>query len=134
MEMQTLDNSQVMDMLKYGIISMEEARNHDDKNVILRAVGTQPAVEVEVSEPFAIETGEQFLLCSDGLCDMLTNEEIVRTWLAASDVHTAGEKLINEAKERGGHDNITVGIVRIANEGEAETSRSVRVTREIEVA
>jgi len=65
---------------------------------------------------------------------MLTNEEIVRTWLAASDVHTAGEKLINEAKERGGHDNITVGIVRIANEGEAETSRSVRVTREIEVA
>lgn len=132
MEMLTLDHSQVMEMVKYGIISMEEARNHDDKNVILRAVGTQPAVEVEVSEPFTIEAGEQFLLCSDGLCDMLGDEEIAQAWLAAGDVHTAGEQLINLAKARGGHDNITVGIVRISSEGDAETSRSVRVTREVE--
>lgn len=134
MEMLTIDHSQVMEMVKYGIISMEEARNHEDKNVILRAVGTQPVVEVEVSEIFAIEANDQFLLCSDGLCDMLTDEEILQTWRLAEDIHTAGERLINEAKNRGGHDNITVGIVRVSPQGEAQTSRNVRVTREVKAA
>ena len=133
MKMMTLDHSQVMEMVKYGIISMEEARNHDDKNVILRAVGTQPAVEVEVSDSFAVVAGDQFLLCSDGLSDMLEEEEIVQTWLAAVDVHAAGEQLIEQAKENGGHDNITVGIVRVAAEGEMEASKNVRITREIEI-
>ena len=132
LEMLTIDHSQVMEMVKYGIISMEEARNHDDKNVILRAVGTQPEVEVEVSEIFDIKANDQFLLCSDGLSDMLTDEEIVQTWTAAGNIHTAGEQLINEAKERGGHDNITVGIVRVSAEGATETSKNVRVTREVE--
>jgi protein phosphatase len=133
MEMMTLDHSQVMEMVKYGIISMEEARNHDDKNVILRAVGTQPVVEAELSESFTVEAGDQFLLCSDGLCDMLEDEEIRGIWAAAKDVHAAGEQLINQAKENGGHDNITVGIVRVAAEGEMEASKNVRITREIEI-
>ena len=131
LEMLTLDHSQVMEMVKYGIISMEEARNHDDKNVILRAVGTQPTVEVEVSDVFLIEAGDEFLLCSDGLCDMLTDDEILETWTAAADVHQAGESLIEAAKERGGHDNITVGIVRVSAQGEMQASRNVRITREI---
>ena len=134
MEMMTLDHSQVMEMVKYGIISMEEARNHDDKNVILRAVGTQPAVEVELSEPFTIEANDQFLLCSDGLCDMIEDETIRQIWASAKDVHDAGEQLINQAKENGGHDNITVGIIRVSAEGDAEASRNVRITREIEIA
>jgi protein phosphatase len=133
MEMLTLDHSQVMEMVKYGIISMEEARNHDDKNVILRAVGTQPVVEAELSEPFTVEAGDQFLLCSDGLCDMLEDEEIRGIWATARDVHAAGEQLINQAKENGGHDNITVGIVRVAAAGEMEASKNVRITREIEI-
>jgi len=131
LEMLTLDHSQVMEMVKYGIISMEEARNHDDKNVILRAVGTQPTVEVEVSDLFSVAAGDEFLLCSDGLCDMLTDDEILQTWAAAAAVHAAGENLIEAAKERGGHDNITVGIVRVSAEGEMQTSRNVRITREI---
>lgn len=133
MKMLTLDHSQVMEMVKHGIISMEEARNHDDKNVILRAVGTQPIVEVELSEPFAVETNDQFLLCSDGLCDMIEDETIRQIWAAAKDVHAAGEQLINRAKENGGHDNITVGIVRISPQGDTEASKNVRITREIEV-
>ncbi len=134
MELLTLDHSQVMEMVKYGIISMEEARNHDDKNVILRAVGTQAAVEVEVSAPFAVEPDDEFLLCSDGLCDMLTDEEIAEIWTTRRDIHTACERLITEAKNRGGHDNITVGIVRVSPQNETEASRSVRVTREIEIS
>ncbi|MBA2620826.1 MAG: serine/threonine-protein phosphatase, partial [Acidobacteria bacterium] len=55
LEMLTLDHSQVMEMVRRGIISMAEAHDHDDKNVILRAVGTQPIVEAEVSAAFAVE-------------------------------------------------------------------------------
>lgn len=133
-EMLTIDHSQVMEMVKFGIISMEEARHHDDKNVILRAIGTQPAVEVEVSDMFRIEPNDEFLLCSDGLCDMLEDEEIRQLWTGAGDVHAACEQLIAAAKQRGGHDNITVGIVRVAAQNEMETGGSVRVTREIGIA
>ena len=132
LEMMTTDHSQVMEMVKHGIISMEEARDHDDKNVILRAVGTQPEVEVEVSEPFTVESGDTFLLCSDGLSDMIHDDEIESIMRSAGDIHTAAEKLINAAKTSGGHDNITVGVVRVSAPNEHEASRSVRVTREVE--
>lgn len=133
MEMLTLDHSQVMEMVRHGIITMEEARNHDDKNVILRAVGTQPAIEAEIYAPFVIEPHDEFLLCSDGLCDMLADDEIAGIWTAARDIYTACERLIEAAKERGGHDNITVGIVRVVPPGAAQES-CVRATREIEIA
>ena len=134
MEMLTIDHSQVMEMVKHGIISMEEARNHDDKNVILRAVGTQPAVEAEVSDAFAVEAGDEFLLCSDGLCDMIADQEIAKIWASAADVHAASERLIEAAKQNGGHDNVTVGIVKVSKEGAAETGGSVRVTRDIKIS
>jgi protein phosphatase len=133
MEMLTLDHSQVMEMVNLGIISMDEARNHTDKNVILRAVGTQSAVEVEVSELFAVESGDEFLLCSDGLSDMVEDAEIWQTWTSANDIHIAVENLIDTAKQRGGHDNITVGIVRVSSADASETGGNVRVTREVEV-
>jgi protein phosphatase len=129
----TEDHSQVMEMVKYGIISREEAKNHDDKNVILRAMGTQPEVEAELTEPFAAEPDDTFLLCSDGLCDMLDDDEMRMILITSPDVHSACERLIAAAKERGGHDNITVGIVKISTSGEAE-SQSVKATREIEIA
>lgn len=134
MELLTIDHSQVMELVKRGIISFEEARNHDDKNVILRAVGTQPKVEVEMSKVFAVKPEDQFLLCSDGLCDMLEDEEIRRIWVGATDVTAACEQLIEKAKKRGGKDNITVGIVRVTNEGDAMTTENVRVTREFKGA
>lgn len=131
MELLTMDHSQVMEMVKQGVISMAEAHTHEDKNIILRAVGTQPTVEVEVSEPFPVEAGDEFLLCSDGLCDMVEDEEILKIWLDANDIHSTGEELIKIAKERGGHDNITAGLVRISTANEAAASRSAKITREI---
>lgn len=134
LELLTVDHSQVMEMVKQGIISLEEARNHDDKNVILRAVGTQPVVEVEMSDVFAVKPNDQFLLCSDGLCDMLEDEEIRRIWLDTKDVAAACEQMIEEAKRRGGNDNITVGIVRVTPESETSAKKPVRITREFEEA
>lgn len=128
LELLTMDHSQVMEMVKLGVLSMEEARNHDDKNVILRAVGTQPKVEIEITPEFKVETNDEFLLCSDGLTDMLSDEEIHYIWANAEDVHQASENLINKAKENGGHDNVTVAIVKI--EDGIMSDRVAPVTRE----
>lgn len=131
LEMLTLDHSQVMEMVKHGVITMEQARVHEDKNVILRAVGTQEAVEVEVSAEFPVLPGDIFLLCSDGLSDMLEDTEIEAILQKGGDQHTASEELIAAAKARGGHDNITVGLVMIGD-GRADDGGSVRITREVE--
>jgi protein phosphatase len=132
MERLTIDHSQVMELVQLGIISFEEAQNHEDKNIILRAVGTQPTVEVEMAEPFQVEVGDEFMLCSDGLCDMANDEEIRMTWVNAPDIHAAAERLIALAKERGGSDNVTVGIVRFSPD-ETHAASKVPVTREIVV-
>jgi len=89
-------------------------------------------VEVEVSEGFDVLPGDIFLLCSDGLSDMLEDTEIERILQRGGDQHSACEALIAAAKANGGHDNITVGLVRIAD-GLSAAAGSVRVTREIEV-
>lgn len=116
-----------------GIISAEQARHHEDKNVIVRALGTAPQVEVSFWEsPLAVRDGDQFLLCSDGLYDLVEDVEIRDLVLSAPDNHAACESLIEMAKRRGGYDNITVGILSIKPAGYLET-RSPRETREVEV-
>jgi PPM family protein phosphatase len=127
----TEDHSAVMEMVKLGLITMEQARHHEDKNVILRALGTTPEVEVTMLEPFSARVGDQYLLCSDGLYDLVPDDEIERELSAAGDIHAAGERLITLAKARGGHDNITVGIAAVvpANGGGAEAV-DLRATRE----
>ncbi len=127
----TMDHSQVMEMVQNGIITMEQARDHDDKNVILRAVGTNPEVEVEVSPIFQVEPGDTFLLCSDGLNDMLEDVEIEAILASDSDEYSAGQQLIEAAKDNGGHDNVTVGVVAVGAKLAAPPVEA-RVTREVE--
>jgi protein phosphatase len=127
----TEDHSAVMEMVKLGLITMEQARHHEDKNVILRALGTSPEVEVTMLEPFSVRLGDQYLLCSDGLYDLVPDDEIERELSAAEDIHAAGERLITLAKARGGHDNITVGIAAVvAANGGGEKAVDLRATRE----
>lgn len=133
MELMTMDHSQVMEMVKEGIISMEEARHHDDKNVILRAVGTQQTVNVEISEAFKVFPNDEFLLCSDGLSDMVEDEIIEQVWQQAKNVHEASENLVEKAKEFGGHDNVTAAIVKMPSENEFIVPRKIPVTRELGV-
>jgi len=131
LELLTIDHSQVMEMVQHGIITMEQARNHDDKNVILRAVGTQPEIEVEVSSIFALEPGDTFVLCSDGLNDMLEDSEIESILASEPDEYSAAARLIEAAKDNGGHDNVTVGVVSIGA-ANAAPPQEVRITREVE--
>lgn len=128
----TQDHSEVMEMVKRGLISLEEARHHPDKNVILRALGSHLEVEVSTWDaPFPVRQEDLFLLCSDGLYDLVEDDEIKQVVISA-DPLPACESLIALAKERGGHDNITVGIVKVAPVGEAN-SKPVPMTREMEV-
>jgi serine/threonine protein phosphatase PrpC len=127
------DHSAVNEMVKLGIITKEQARTHEDKNVILRALGTTPEVEVSVLEPFAVREGDRYLLCSDGLHDLVLEDEIAALLSETADIHAAGERLIALAKERGGHDNITVGIIAIMPEGTAAAeAQDAPTTREVE--
>jgi protein phosphatase len=127
------DHSAVNEMVKLGLITKEQARTHEDKNVILRALGTTPEVEVSVLEPFPVREGDRYLLCSDGLHDLVLEDEIASVLSGSEDTHAAGERLIAMAKERGGHDNITVGIIAIMPEGTAAAEAgNMRATRELE--
>ena len=129
----TEDHSAVMEMVKLGIISMEQARHHEDKNVIVRALGTAPQVEVSIWEnPLEVRAHDQFVLCSDGLTDLVEDKEIKSVVLSANDNHSACENLIQLAKKRGGYDNITVGILSMEPAGREET-KHLRETREVEV-
>ncbi|HKE58963.1 MAG TPA: Stp1/IreP family PP2C-type Ser/Thr phosphatase [Pyrinomonadaceae bacterium] len=118
----TEDHSAVMEMVKAGLITLEQARHHPEKNVILRAMGSHPEVDVTTwQEPFPVRAGDRFLLCSDGLYDLVQDDEIKRI-VSLSVPQTACENLISLAKERGGHDNITVGIVNLKPQGGDESS------------
>jgi protein phosphatase len=129
----TEDHSAVMEMVKRGLLTQGEARHHADKNVILRALGSHAEVQVTVwNEALPIREGDRFLLCSDGLYDLVEDEEIKQTVLT-NDPHAACESLIALAKARGGYDNITVGVLAVtaASRSDAPTARA---TREVQAA
>jgi protein phosphatase len=128
----TEDHSAVMEMVKRGWLSLDQARHHPDKNVILRALGSHPEVDVTIWEsPLPVRTGDRFLLCSDGLYDLVEDEEI-KTIAMASSPNAACQNLIALAKQRGGHDNITVAIVSLGVP-DAPSSRTAPETRQAEV-
>ena len=129
----TEDHSAVMEMVKAGLITMEQARHHPDKNVILRAMGSHPEVEVACwSAPFPVRGGDKFVLCSDGLYDLVGDDEI-KEGVAGRDPLSACQTLIGLARERGGHDNITVGVIAVEL-AKGVATRRVKETREAEVA
>ncbi|HVF49699.1 MAG TPA: Stp1/IreP family PP2C-type Ser/Thr phosphatase [Pyrinomonadaceae bacterium] len=116
LRLMTEDHSAVMEMVKLGLITPEEARHHSDKNIILRALGTMPTVEADTWDaPLALRAGDRFLICSDGLYDLVRDAEIQQT-LNASAPDDACASLISLAKERGGLDNITIAIVSVESD------------------
>lgn len=106
----TVDHSYVEEMVRSGRIVRSEARNHPDKNKITRAVGVFPRVEVDFFET-KIEPGDTILLCTDGLTNMVEDEEIRDIILNQSDITQKTETLIARANENGGTDNITVLLI-----------------------
>lgn len=105
----TKDHSRVQYLVDSGVITDEEARVHPEKNMLTRAVGVAMQIEVDSFE-FPFEKGEQLLLCSDGLTNSLTDEDIeqhLRTYSGSELVN----RLVSKANTAGGNDNITVVII-----------------------
>jgi protein phosphatase len=107
----TSDHSVVGELVRRGQLTPEQARIHPQSNEILRALGTQPDVDVELTE-VDIEIGDRFLLCSDGLSGMLADEEIGEL-LGREQPEQAVRTLIRMANDAGGTDNITIQIAEI---------------------
>ncbi len=108
----TRDHSLVQEMLSQGLITREEALVHPYRNVITRAVGTDPYVE---SDCFTLEktNGDIWLLCSDGLSNFVSDEEMERT-LITQDLETAADSLLQTALQNGGRDNISLLIAEVS--------------------
>ena len=107
----TKDHSLVESLYRSGQISLEEKQHFPQKNIILRSLGEE-GVEVEINPlPSLPEVGDLFLICSDGITDDLTDDEIEDILCRQGSIEVQAKRLIGLAKERGGHDNMTVVLV-----------------------
>lgn len=106
----TRDHSWVEEMVRRGGLGREEARNHPDKNIITRAVGAENYVKIDF---FSVELkeGDMILMCTDGLTNMLEDEEIRMILDGARDIVEKAEELVRRANENGGKDNISVVLI-----------------------
>jgi serine/threonine protein phosphatase PrpC len=108
----TEDHSVVALMIRNGTITPEEARDHPKRNQIMRALGVWDETEVDIAS-LEIQTGDTFLLCSDGLYGMLPDEDLKVLADRAPDSHTGVAWMIDAANQAGGSDNITAMVVQV---------------------
>ena len=106
----TRDHSLVEEMVRLGEMDKAAAKVHPDKNIITRAIGVTRELAVDFFE-VDLRPGDMILLCSDGLTNMVEDEEIKEIVLEQKNIVEKAEKLINTANENGGKDNITVVLI-----------------------
>lgn len=106
----TNDHSLVAEMVRLGQLSEEEARNHPDKNIITRAMGIAREVAIDFFD-IRLEEGSRILMCSDGLSNMVEDEEMLRILNECRRGEDPAEMLVGEANHNGGKDNIAVIVV-----------------------
>jgi protein phosphatase len=117
----TNDHSWVHEQVEAGFLTEEAARNHPLKNVVTQALGgnSEPRVDVVEEE---IEEDDLYLLCSDGLNSMLTDDEIAALIETGGTLDETCNRLIDEANDRGGNDNISVVLLRSQRMGTGDPS------------
>jgi serine/threonine protein phosphatase PrpC len=119
LEQLTEDHSLVGDLMRSGRLTPEEADAHPQRSVITRALGTDPEVSVDTIT-VDTEPGDLFLLCSDGLTTMVTDEDILRILSAAPTLDAAARELVRAANSSGGEDNVTVVIFGVEGDETVE--------------
>jgi serine/threonine protein phosphatase PrpC len=121
LEQLTDDHSLVAELVRGGKLSAEEAEHHPQRSVITRALGTDPDVDVDTFTVEA-EDGDVFVLCSDGLTDMVGDDEIGEVLAGSRDnLKEAAEELVRRANKAGGQDNITVVAFEMTDEPDEQT-------------
>ncbi len=106
----TKDHSLVEEIVRMGEISRDDARNHPDKNIITRALGAGRDVDVDFFD-IRLTPGDILLLCSDGLSNMVPDEDIRQVILTSETLEETGLRLVSMANDNGGRDNIAVVLV-----------------------
>lgn len=116
LEQVTRDHSLLQEQIDSGLITKEDARSSHNKNLVTRAVGIDPEVEAEIHS-YDVQKDDIFLLCSDGLNDMIEDDEIQMTLIALrSNLDLTAQQLVQAANDAGGRDNVSVMLVRIEKE------------------
>ena len=109
LEQITKDHSIVQFLVEQGEITQEEARSHPNKNFITRAVGVQSDIEIDYNE-ITLADDDKILICTDGLTNCVTDEEIHAT-LMSEDAQLSARRLVEKANQHGGQDNISVDVI-----------------------
>lgn len=119
LEQLTKDHSLLCEMMDTGQIEEQQATEFLYKNIITKAIGTEPNVDPSVAiTDFAL--GDIFMMCTDGLSDLLSRKEIEHILNHTPTMQLAAEALVNTAKQKGGHDNVTVVMMHVIKEDDSE--------------
>jgi serine/threonine protein phosphatase PrpC len=124
----TLDHSLLQELVDRGFYSAEEAQRSTNRNYVTRALGVEPTVEVEVHE-YDVLPDDIYLLCSDGLCDMVEDDDIhltISTFNASLDV--VGQQLVDLANDHGGRDNVSVMLAQVKEAFPAKKGLFAKIT------
>jgi PPM family protein phosphatase len=109
----TRDHSLLQEQIDSGLISKEDARQSHNKNLVTRALGIDPEVDAEI-HTYDVREGDVYLLCSDGLNDMIEDEELKMTLVAlGANLNLTAQQLVQAANDAGGRDNISVMLVKV---------------------
>lgn len=113
LEQVTRDHSLLQEQIDAGLISRADARQSHNKNLVTRALGIDPEVQAEI-HTYDVAQGDIYLLCSDGLNDMIEDEEIQMTLIALrANLELTAQQLVQAANDAGGRDNISVTLIQI---------------------
>lgn len=121
----TEDHTLVQRMVNEGRLQPDEAERHPQRSIITRALGVDADVQVDTFS-IDVRAGDRFLICSDGLSGMLSNEQIQETLAATGNAQDAADQLVEQANEAGGEDNITCVVIDITDDGASGTLDSER--------
>ena len=127
-EQLTMDHSLLQELVDRGFYSEEEAQRSTNRNYVTRALGVEPSVEVEVQE-YDVLPGDIYLLCSDGLPDMVEDEDIhltISTFNASLDV--VGQQLVQLSNDHGGRDNVSIMLAQVLDSFSAKKGLLTRLT------
>lgn len=124
----TRDHSLVGKLRENGVISEEEARVHPRRNILYLSLGVKESITPQISGGIELKDGDIFVVCSDGLSNMVTDEEI-KIISINNPPKKAVEKMIEIAKERGAPDNVTVEVIKIEKREDEEKTQKIKIKR-----
>jgi PPM family protein phosphatase len=133
LEQLTKDHSLVAELERSGQITAEAAEHHPQRSIITRALGPEPDVEVDTYTVAARE-GDVFLLCSDGLTSMISDEEIGSILRSADSLDAAADALVRAANQSGGKDNITLVLFRVGPSGDGLPGEDETIAGQVSAA